>query len=703
MYFFYNYFSTSIFELFLLEKTLIIITLLKIFQQLFPRNQNQKTFHSLFFLNMPEKQTLQRKNDYHSAFDRLLPLLNKEQLKHVYADILNKTHLEIDFIFNGKNIEEIRSSIDKEIKKIIEFSFSYKADEDPEILETFQKLSAFILRSPTLPIHGMAFRYVEYDNLGEQEAIQWILSCSQNPEFNLNITKRIDLRETTLNILAQAALRKTPTIIKLTEEKITRTLQIGSLHIHIEQATPENFNTHENSINNGYCEILCIPLIGKIFNAGLLTIFSKRPFDLNNPDTLAEIETIQSQANTETQALQEKRFFQILNEINSIAENEREAIEKILKIMVGREGSLRCSIASFWKNKKNQIITQKSAAYPPDQHGSDQGDFLSNRPLIQKVVTDKEPLHITSPAYDPLTAYLSQPGGVIEKCQLKSIFALPVKNTQGNVTDVIVFDSSQTDIFTTEKKEHLKNLVNCMEKIIHIAREMRRYRTKSGEQHDVRNATLRLINQVFKLLHALKTGNPIKESTLTLIEKDATLIHEIEETLVNVNKAKEGKNIEINPHSLQEIYREISFITQQMQIEEFCTLKTLNLPTQTIKTNLPILKRILLNLFSNTQKHGIPEDNQTKVKLECSFIINPDTHKLEIKISNPGHIPNENLEKVFEPFFSTKNNLQDQFLSDLHGQGLDMVKNMLRAIQGEIEIDNHQPKIVSFVISIPLA
>jgi len=103
------------------------------------------------------------------------------------------------------------------------------------------------------------------------------------------------------------------------------------------------------------------------------------------------------------------------------------------------------------------------------------------------------------------------------------------------------------------------------------------------------------------------------------------------------------------------------------------------------------IERALLNLISNSYE-VIPEG--------CGFI-KISTKKLDDKYfqivveDNGGGIPEENLDKIFEVFFTTKGHKGT-------GLGLPVVKKIIDEHNGEIEVISEQSKGTSFVINLPV-
>jgi signal transduction histidine kinase len=89
------------------------------------------------------------------------------------------------------------------------------------------------------------------------------------------------------------------------------------------------------------------------------------------------------------------------------------------------------------------------------------------------------------------------------------------------------------------------------------------------------------------------------------------------------------------------------------------------------------MQQVLLNLLDNAAQHT-PEDRPILVKLS------DQNDKVFIRVVDQGSgVESENLEKLFEPFFSTR--------SGGIGIGLSFVKHIVEIHGGQVSIYNNDP------------
>ena len=98
------------------------------------------------------------------------------------------------------------------------------------------------------------------------------------------------------------------------------------------------------------------------------------------------------------------------------------------------------------------------------------------------------------------------------------------------------------------------------------------------------------------------------------------------------------------------------------------------------------MKRALINLIDNAIA-ATSSDNSVEVN------VNLDYNVVTIEVIDKGEgIPNENLQKIFEPYFSTKRSGV--------GLGLSIVKKIVEEHGGNIEVESEVGQGTRFVITL---
>jgi signal transduction histidine kinase len=109
--------------------------------------------------------------------------------------------------------------------------------------------------------------------------------------------------------------------------------------------------------------------------------------------------------------------------------------------------------------------------------------------------------------------------------------------------------------------------------------------------------------------------------------------------------------------------------------------------------------RVLLNLYNNAF-YVVHEKNKHQTKAyepTVSVSTKRVNDKIEIKVADNGNgIPQEVVDKIFQPFFTTKPTGQGT------GLGLSLSYDIVRAHGGEIKVDSKEGKGSEFVILLPV-
>jgi two-component system, NtrC family, sensor kinase len=109
--------------------------------------------------------------------------------------------------------------------------------------------------------------------------------------------------------------------------------------------------------------------------------------------------------------------------------------------------------------------------------------------------------------------------------------------------------------------------------------------------------------------------------------------------------------------------------------------------------------RVLLNLYNNAfyavteKKKEIGEEYEPTISVSTKKVNN----KLEIRVRDNGNgVPQKVLDKIFQPFFTTKPTGQGT------GLGLSLSYDILKAHRGELKVDTKEGEYAEFIILLPL-
>lgn len=232
-----------------------------------------------------------------------------------------------------------------------------------------------------------------------------------------------------------------------------------------------------------------------------------------------------------------------------------------------------------------------------------------------------------------------------------------------------------------KQRDNLENLVEEKTNEVLKSERLSAIGELSGRlAHDLRNP-LSVIKMSVDLIKQSPADTKLSESTITkridLIEKSIDRIsHQVDDVLGYVrNSPLKLSSISIH-HLIQDSIDKIN-IPNDIKVK--ISKKDIQIDCDPVK-----LDAVFINLIVNSIQ-AMPEGGTIEIKIEerDSLAI------LEFIDSGPG-IPDENLEKVFEPLFTTKQKGT--------GLGLASCKNIIEQHQGEISIHNNP---TTFTIVLP--
>ncbi|MGE5257230.1 MAG: two-component system sensor histidine kinase NtrB [Hyphomicrobiales bacterium] len=136
------------------------------------------------------------------------------------------------------------------------------------------------------------------------------------------------------------------------------------------------------------------------------------------------------------------------------------------------------------------------------------------------------------------------------------------------------------------------------------------------------------------------------------------------------------------------IEKNITFLAAQIDTGRYVIQKNYQNPLPDIKADASMLHQSFLNLFINAMQ-AMPDGGR------IGIAIRTDGNRVIIDMDDEGHgIPEDLLDKIWEPFFTTKDKGT--------GLGLGIVKNIIESHGGGIRIANRDPRGARVTIDLPI-
>ncbi len=211
--------------------------------------------------------------------------------------------------------------------------------------------------------------------------------------------------------------------------------------------------------------------------------------------------------------------------------------------------------------------------------------------------------------------------------------------------------------------------------------------------HELRNPLGVINNAIYYLKMKMSDSDEDIEESLDLIDQETQNASKIIADLLDFGRIQSAQRtpVEISDVVSAVIQRNPppAHVTVEVEVSE-------NLPSVFVDGDQ--IQQVLANLFTNayqamssSSSDGAPEGGQLSVESEQST-----EDSVIIKVSDTGiGIPPENMEKIFEPLFTTK--------ARGIGLGLAICKKLVAANDGEITVESEVGEGTRFRIKLPIA
>lgn len=197
----------------------------------------------------------------------------------------------------------------------------------------------------------------------------------------------------------------------------------------------------------------------------------------------------------------------------------------------------------------------------------------------------------------------------------------------------------------------------------------------AGVSHEIKNP-LGIIRSTSELLGQMPDTTEAHKKLSDVITEESERLNNIVTEFLDFARPPE-----LNLHNclLEEIIRKnIDFLTLELEKRSIRVTDNLEKRSFNLIADQDLLYRAFLNIFINSMQ-AIDGAGSINIRIEEE----KGTYRIEIRDSGPGITP-ENLKKIFNPFFTTKEKGS--------GLGLPIVRKIIEGHRGTIRIDNDEGK-----------
>ena len=219
-------------------------------------------------------------------------------------------------------------------------------------------------------------------------------------------------------------------------------------------------------------------------------------------------------------------------------------------------------------------------------------------------------------------------------------------------------------------------------------------RLAAGVAHEVNNP-LAIINEkagLIKDLIAFKKEYGEDPKLLGLVDSILSSVKRAGIITKRLLSFSRNTEVSIEPVNLKELVEEVlSFLTKEAEYRSIRISLEASGDVPQIESDRGKLQEIFLNLINNGFA-AMNNGGNLKIKVKKE-----NTDRILITVSDDGcGIPEPDLKRIFEPFFSTKTNKGGT------GLGLSLTQNFVREIGGTMDVESEVDKGTTFTITLPL-
>ena len=314
--------------------------------------------------------------------------------------------------------------------------------------------------------------------------------------------------------------------------------------------------------------------------------------------------------------------------------------------------------------------------------------FEPERTLLEECINSREPLHIPDvrdmAALSDAYVFLRQ----LARLGRRDAIFLPIGSAP-NLHGVAVFANRYPNSYRSEHLALLRNLgvllgvsLGRTIQLVENSRLATIGQFASGIAHEIRNplATISLALEHLRGLEDLPDGARKRA------ELGADEVARLERLLADILLYAKPLTLKRSPQDIAALVTEA--IKAEAQVPE--SIEITSAPCPPVSVDRDRLRQVLINLLHNAQQASPPGG---AVKVHCRPV---GGVWAEVVIANGGEvIPETTLQRVFEPFFTSK--------SGGTGLGLPIVQRIVSAHGGEITLKSDAQNGTTAILRLPLA
>jgi signal transduction histidine kinase len=209
----------------------------------------------------------------------------------------------------------------------------------------------------------------------------------------------------------------------------------------------------------------------------------------------------------------------------------------------------------------------------------------------------------------------------------------------------------------------------------------------AGVAHEINNPLAAILLYTSNMYKKAPEDGPFKEG-LSVILRETKRCKGIIQGLLEFSRAKEPNKTMVNVNAI--IERSIGILGNELRLRHIEIVKQLSATVPDSMLDENQMEQVFVNLLLNAAQALIEKGTIT-----ISSHVDPQERDLIIQVADTGPgIPTENLGKIFDPFFSTKESGT--------GLGLAVSYGIVKSHRGDVVVENLPDKGCRFTLRLPL-
>jgi len=211
-------------------------------------------------------------------------------------------------------------------------------------------------------------------------------------------------------------------------------------------------------------------------------------------------------------------------------------------------------------------------------------------------------------------------------------------------------------------------------------------RMAAGIAHEINNPLAGILLFSTRLRKKVTEGGPVREG-LDVIVRETQRCKGIIQDLLEFSRDKEPEKVKANINDI--IEKALSILENELRIHHISLEKNLFSEMPSIFLDVSLMQHVFVNLLINAV-----EAIQDNGAIAIRSYLSPNRKVVGVEVADTGcGIPPDDMAKVFEPFFSTKNNGT--------GLGLAVSYGIVQKHQGNIQVSSRLGQGTRFTVEVP--